>query len=201
MKRILPFLISLILLSSFLTASAEETLPAFTFLLDGIETPITLSTTPEEAVALLGEHTQFREEALEPIGSFFTIVNDSGLRFAGTECMRVVLSYFNDELLMLSCYITADALPDARLLIDEMNLRYGEGIENLRPDGEFFFISPPADWTWSFGESIRIEYYYDAKNSAFAHMLGFENLPIVQKMEDAYNAMFSSAQMQHAADS
>ena len=219
MKRNLLTLICLLVLSCLLTAHAEESSPAFTFLfdlitgktnrnaedetppgftflLDGMDAPITLSTTPKEAVALLGEGAQYSEETVEPLGDFFTIINDSGLRFAGVECMRVVLSYYNDELLMLSFYITENALPDAQPLIDEMNLRYGEGKENPieLQEGELFHFSPPADRTWTCGEDIAIEYYYDTESSAFAHMFCIMNLPAQQKLEDASTQFMFSAQ-------
>ena len=224
MKRSLLVLICLLVLSCLPTARAEEMPPAFTFLfdlitgqtsrnaeeeappeftflLDGMDAPITPATTPEDAVALLGKETQFREEAANPLGTFFTIINDSGLRLAGVECARVALSYYNDEFFSLSFYITEDALPDAQPLIDELNLRYGEGTENIidLQEGELFLFSPPADWTWTCGEDIVIEYYYDMESAAFAHTFGIMNIPAKQKLEDASTQLILSPQTENAA--
>lgn len=219
MKRSLLVLVFLFTLSCFPTACADEAssaftflfdlitgqtnrnaeeqaTPEFTFLLDGMDAPITLSTTPEEAAALLGKETQYREETSEPLGTFFIIINDSGLHFAGVECARVALSYYNDEFFFLSFYITEDALPDAQPLIDELNLRYGEGTENTidLQEGELFLFSPPADWTWTCGEDIVIEYYYDMESAEFAHMFGIMNIPAKQKLEEASAQLFLSLQ-------
>lgn len=189
MKRNLLILIIALALAlfCFCPVFAEEAAPEFTFLFDGMEAPITLATPPEEAAALLGEATQYREETLDPVGTFFTIVNDSGLRFADTECMKVVLSYYNDELFMLSFYITEDALPDAQPLIDEMTVRYGEGIENTETGEPLLFLSPVPDRVWNVGEEISIEYYHVPENDAFAHMIGIQNKTAIQKLEAAFN--------------
>lgn len=199
MKRILLIAIFAFTLSSFMSACAEETPPEFAFLLDGTDTPITLATLPEEAVALLGEDTQYREETLESIGVFFTIVNDSGLCFAGTECTRIALSYYNDDLLMIACYMTADALPNPQPLIDELNLRYGEGTENIQTNDPLSFLSPIADWTWMLGKDIRLEYYHEAEGAAFAHMLVFANLPVSQQLENAYANLYIQQQTENTA--
>lgn len=168
MKRILSTLICLPIIPQPAVACAGQIPTEFTFLLDEMDSPITFSTTPEEALALLGEDAQSIEDAW-PIGTFIAIANDTSLHFAG-------------------------ALPDSQPLFDELDLRYGESDKNpggVNPDSLFSFITRSSGRTWGFGDDVCIDYWYNPENEAFAHMLSFKSISADQKLNEAINQMFS----------
>ena len=150
---------------------------------------LTWASTPEEAVAWLGEDATFQENTDEDLGKLGLVSKDN-LEYAGLSCGRVAIIYYNDAMVYATFYFTSEAAgEDMSKLVEAVKGRLGEP--------EYVELSQDAEMPESF-ESMRVHCQWTPDDTTHASVLEvteegypflcglfFENLPVEDQLKIA----------------
>lgn len=150
---------------------------------------LTWASTPEEAVAWLGEGAEFQENTDEDLGKLGLVTKDD-LEYAGLPCGRAAIIYYNDAMVYATFYYDADSAgADLEKLIRAVREKLGEP-EYLKTtqDAEMpeAFESMRVRCQWSPDKDTHVS-VLEITEADYPYLCGlfFENLPVEEQLKIA----------------
>ncbi len=195
-------LLSVLIVSMFLMPvgyAESESITQFTFL-----DTITWDSTPEDVEAVLGDGVQRTEQTDESIGTITMLQKDDTI-FAGLNCKRIMIFYYNSKLYTIGCSYAEADVGDPDALIQGMTKIYGT--PNMYASGQYTLddlasgTKTLCDWVIAEDTVIKVVEVNDEhaiipreEKSPYLYIILFENTTVKNQLKEALSKSETEAE-------